>query len=160
MNYREINIPNDAEFESAYRHFDVRFTGALSEIESELALGMTQGAAAWCNAFRDIHDGDLAQRAPIDMLKEFADGAPSPLLRGYVLGIMFSRKKPGPLGMPKTEWAARANGVDDPEIRGMALGCAVMAIMAEAGTLSPSRPNRLVAGVCSRRSRRRSRNHS
>jgi len=160
MTHREINIPTFVEPETAYEHFDVRFTGALCDVESELALGMTTGAAAWCNAFRDIHDGDLAQRAPIDMLKEFADDAPSPLLRGYVLGIMFSRKRPGPLGMPMTEWATRANGVEDPEIRGMALGCAVMAILAETGTLSPSRPNRRVAGVASRRSTRRSRNHS
>ena len=159
MTYREIHIPTYVEPEAAYKHFDVRFTGALSEVESELALGIAKGAATWCNAFRDIHDGDLAQRATIGMLKGFADDAPSRFLRGYVLGIMFSRKKPGPLGMPMTEWAARANGVDDPEIRGMALGCAVMAIMAEAGTLSRSRPNRRVAGVCSRRSRRRSRNH-
>ena len=133
MTYREINIPTFVEPEAAYEHFDVRFTGALSEVESELTLGMAKGAAPWCKAFRDIHDGDLAQHAPIHMLKEFADDAPSPLLRGYVLGIMFSRKKPRPLGMPMTEWAARANGVNDPEIRGMALGCAVMAILGDAG---------------------------
>ena len=82
MIYREINIPTFVEPETAYKHFDVRFTGALSEVESELALGMAKGAGPWCNWFRDIHDGDLAQRAPIDMLKEFADDAPSPLLRG------------------------------------------------------------------------------
>lgn len=160
MTSGEINIPTDVELETAYRHFDVRFTGALSEVESELALGMTTGAAAWCNTFRDIHDGHLARRAPIDVLKEFADDAPSPLLRGYVLGIMFAREKPGPLGMPITEWAARANGIDDSEIRGMALGCAFMAVLAEAAALLPSRSNERVAGIRSRRSTRRLRNHS
>ena len=159
MTHCEINIPTDVELETTYRHFDVRFTGVLAEIESELALGMTNGEAAWCNAFRDIHDGDLALRAPIDMLKEFADDAPSLLLRGYVLGIMFAREKPGPLGMPMSEWAARANAVEDPEIRGMALACAVVAILLEANMRLTSRPIRRFAGAPSRWSKRRSRHH-
>lgn len=147
MTYREINIPTYVGPEAAYKHFDVRFTGALSEVESELAFGIAKGAATWCNAFRDIHDGDLAQRATVGMLKEFADDAPSPFLRGYVLGIMFSREKPGPLGMPMSEWAARANAVEDPEIRGMALACAVVAILLEANMRLTSRPIRRFAGA-------------
>lgn len=149
MTYREINIPTFVEPEAAYEHFDVRFTGALSEVESELALGMAKEAAAWCNAFRDIHDGDLAQRAPIGMLKEFADDAPSSFLRGYVLGIMFVRKNPRPLEMPMTEWAARANGVDDPEIRGMATACAVMAVLAPLEQLAVVQEPRTWLACCS-----------
>lgn len=123
----EINIPVEAAPEATYRP---RFTGALAEIESELASSASKGDANWCNTFRDIHDGDLAERAPIDMLQEFANEAPSPLLRGYVLGIMFARERRKPLGMSPVQWAAKAMTVDDPVIRGMALADAFMAVMA------------------------------
>lgn len=139
----EINIPAKAAQKATYRPFEVRFGGAYSEVESELTLRARNGDADWCNTFRDIHDGDLAERAPVDMLKEFADGAPSPLLRGYVLGIMFARERRRPLGMSPGEWAAKAMTVDDPAIRGMALADAFMAVLAATRKPEPVsvRPN-------------------
>jgi len=126
----EINIPAEVAHEATYQPFDVRFTGALSEVESELMLSARNGGADWCSTFRDIHDGDLAERAPLDMLKQFADEAPSPLLRGYVLGIMFARERPAPIGMSPRQWASKALTVGDPVLRGMALADAVMALRA------------------------------
>ena len=52
MTSSEINIPAAAELDNAYRHFDVRFTGALAEVESELALAVAKGASDWCATFR------------------------------------------------------------------------------------------------------------
>lgn len=126
----EINIPAEFAQEATYQPFEVRFTGALSEVESELTSSARSGYTDWCHTFRDIHDGDLAERAPGDMLKEFADHAPSPLLRGYVLGIMFARERRKPLGMSPVALAAKAMTVDDPVFRGMALADAFMAVLA------------------------------
>lgn len=133
----EINIPAEVAHEATYQPFEVRFSGALSEVESELTLSARNGHAEWCSTFRDIHDGDLAERAPYDMLKQFGDEAPSPLLRGYVLGIMFARKRSAPIGMSPGEWAAKALSVDDPVLRGMALADAVMAFLAATRKLKP-----------------------
>lgn len=116
MTSRQTPIPAADELETAYRPVQVRFSGAVAEVESDLLLAVTMGRADWCNTFRDIHDADVAQRAPFELLKDFAHDAPSPLLSGYVLGIMFSRDRPEELEIPRGEWVARANGCADPEL--------------------------------------------
>ena len=148
MTSHQIPIAADDELETAYRPFQIRFTGAVAEVESELALAVTMGRADWCNTLRDIHDADLAQRAPFEMLKEFAHHAPSPLLSGYVLGIMFSRNRPEELEIPPGKWVARANRCADLEVRGAVLGCAFMSAFAGAGTLqlTANRPSRSPRG--------------
>lgn len=149
----EIKIPVEVAQEATYRPFEVRFTGALSEVESELTLSARNGDADWCSTFRDIHDGDLAERAPVDMLKEFADDAPSPLLRGYVLGIMFARGASAGLKSYSADFAALAKMADEPELRGMALGCAFMAGLAPEGSC---RPDGIRPAACAAPNRSRS----
>lgn len=129
MNY-EINTPAEVAQEATCRPFEVRFTGTLSEVESELALAVRSGRASWCGIFRDIHDADLIERAPFEMLKDFANAAPSPLLQGYVLGVLYARENPEWPDISRGEWAARANTVDDPAVRGAVLGCASAAFRA------------------------------
>ena len=162
MTSHQTTIPAADELETAYRPFQIRFTGAVAEVELELALAATLGRADWCSTFRDIHDADLAQRAPFEMLKEFAHDAPSPLLSGYVLGIMFSRDRPEELEVTPGAWVARANRCADPELRGAALGCAFMSAFAGAGTWQPAanRPSRSPKGRRSKRSTRSLRNQS
>lgn len=163
MTSHQIHTPAGDELETAYRPFQVRFSGAVAEVESELALAVTMGRADWCNTFRDIHDADLAQHAPFEMMRDFAHVAPSPLLSGYVLGLMFSRDRPDELEIPAAEWIARAHSVSDPELRGMALGCAFMAALAGAAATRPPaaiRPSRSANGSHNKRSKRSLRNPS
>ena len=162
MTSRQIPTPAADELEAAYRPFQVRFSGAVAEVESELVLAVAMGRADWCNIFRDIHDADLSQRAPFKMLREFAHHAPSPLLKGYVLGIMFSRDRPEELEIPPGEWVARANRCADAELRGAALGCAFMSALEGAGTRQPvsKRPSRSPSGRHIKRSTRGLRNPS
>lgn len=96
------------------------------------------------------------------MMRDFAHAAPTPLLSGYVLGIMFSRDRPDELEIPPAEWIARANSVADPEFRGMALGCAFMAALAGAATRPPvaNRPSRSSNGSRNKTSERSLRNPS
>lgn len=132
-----IHNPSSIEAEMAGQYFDVRFTGALSEIESELALGSAGGNEVWCDAFRDLHDGDLGEPASAGLLGAFANAAPSLLLRSYVFGAVFARETCLQLEMPLTEWLEMANGTDDSKARGLALGCAFGALSAHIRTRRP-----------------------
>ena len=154
----KINITADIAHKATSRPFKMRFTATLSEVESELALAVSSGRAAWCDIFRDIHNGDLIERAPFEMLKGFANAAPSPLLQGYVLGVLYARENPERPELPCGEWAARANSVEDPAIRGMVLGGASVAL--KAATRKPAPASGNPDGKVNFKRRRRLRNPS
>ena len=133
----EANAPVDVEHGTAVHGFHVRFVGPFSAVETELDFCTTMGPTDWCSAFRDMHDGHLAEPASAELLKEFANAAPTILLRAYVHGALFARDTSPTLGIPLAEWIAGANREDDPELRRFALGSAFRVLSAEIIRLQP-----------------------
>ena len=118
--------------------YPVSFVGPLAVLETELQMGARYGYIAWCDAFRDMHDGSLAEPAPTELLEEFAEAAPTVLLGAYVIGAVFARATSRYLGMSLTEWLTMANQEVNPARRGKALGRAFRAISAEIIRRRPS----------------------
>lgn len=127
----EAKAPADVEQRIGVHGFEVRFIGPLSALEAELDVCATMGYLDWCNAFRDMHDGNLAEPASTELLSEFANAAPTVLLRAYVHGALFARDTSPTLGIPLAEWVAGANREGDPELRGFAFGSAFRVLSAE-----------------------------
>ena len=70
------------------------YSGAHAEFAAEIRLAERAGHSGWCSALRELHQGGLAYRAPIEMLQWFAAAAPSPYLSGYVVGFIDVRESP------------------------------------------------------------------
>ena len=119
-------------------HFSVRFRGHVARVEEELARARTSntGNEEWCETFRGIHEEDFAVRAPLDLLHGFANSAPSEFLKGYVLGIAFSRERSSCADLPALVWVALAQQTIDSMESGMAFGCAFMSALTGPSTHS------------------------
>lgn len=70
------------------------FSGAHAEFAAEMRLAENAGHSTWCRTLRELHEDDLAARAPLELLKEFAAAAPSAYLLGYLFGFINVRECP------------------------------------------------------------------
>lgn len=102
-------------------------SGAHAEFAAELQLAERNGRRDWCDTLCELHESGLADRAPMEMLWEFAACAPSEYLAGYCVGIMSVRESPSTFADASAEDLVGTAGTrGQAKMRGAALATAFM----------------------------------
>ena len=105
------------------------FSSAHAEFEAEMRLATKAGHTSWCRTLRELHEDDLAARAPLDLLKEFAAAAPSEYLLGYLFGFINVRESPEQYSYTAESMVRQVSLRKEAGLRGALLGGAFMMIV-------------------------------
>lgn len=105
------------------------YSGAHAEFAAEMRVAEKAGHTSWCRTLRELHEDDLAARAPVELLKEFAAAAPSAYLLGYLFGFINVRESPEQYSSTAESMVRNASRHTDAGLRGALLGGAFMMII-------------------------------